>query len=98
LGERLDQVPPAGEDFYPGADSTGLRLRGATSQLIAALRKLQNYPEQYGGLQVALLREEMGDWLLALSDPESHTCPPFPEIRTLPPGQQSDAGETIPIS
>jgi hypothetical protein len=73
-------------------------LRGATSQLIAALRKLQNYPEQYGGLQVALLREEMGDWLLALSDPESHTCPPFPEIRTLPPGQQSDAGETIPIS
>lgn len=72
-------------------------LRGATSLLTAALRKLQNYPAQYGGIEVAMLREEMGDWLLALSAEEQHACPSFPQIRTLPPEPPADLGETIAL-
>jgi hypothetical protein len=55
-------------------------LRGATSLLTAALRKLQNYPALYGGVDVASLREEMGDWLLTLAAEDSRTQPRFPEI------------------
>ena len=60
-------------------------LRGATSQLTAALRKLQNFPALYGGVDVATLREEMGDWLLALAAEDARSQPPFPQIRLSPP-------------
>jgi predicted metal-dependent hydrolase len=60
-------------------------LRGATSQLTASLRKLQNYPDDFAGLEVAPLREEMGGWLLALAAEEPRTYPPIPQVRRLLP-------------
>ena len=59
-------------------------LRGATSQLTAALRKLQNYPADFAGIEVAPLREEMGSWLLSLSAEEPRPYPPFPQIHLHP--------------
>jgi predicted metal-dependent hydrolase len=64
-------------------------LRGASSQLTAALRKLQNYPDLYGGVEVASLRRQMGDWLLALGAEESRPYPPIPVVRLHPPELQN---------
>jgi hypothetical protein len=59
-------------------------LRGANSQLTASLRKLQNYSDAYAGIEVASLREEIGEWLLALAS-EPPRVPAFPQICLLPP-------------
>lgn len=39
---------------------------GAVSLLRRALRRLEPYPELFGGIDVAQLRQEAGAWLLAL--------------------------------
>ena len=62
-------------------------LRGANSLLTAALRKLQNYPALYGGVDVASLREEMGDWLLTLAADDARAQPGFPQIRLSSPAE-----------
>lgn len=59
-------------------------LRGAASQLNHALVKLQNYPERFGGLEVASLRESLGSWILALASAPA-AWPAVPELRPCPP-------------
>ena len=49
-------------------------LRGCQALLRGALRRLQPYPERFGGVLLAPLREELAAWLLALEEaltPES---------------------------
>jgi uncharacterized protein len=54
-------------------------LRGATALLTAALRRLEAYPARFGGLDVAPLRGELGQWLEALAkDPA--LAPPYPQL------------------
>lgn len=53
---------------------------GAVSLLSRALRRLENYPEVYGGIDVDALRASLRKWLEALGD-ESAPPLPFPLIR-----------------
>jgi uncharacterized protein len=39
---------------------------GARSLLTRALRRLERYPDRFGGVEVAGLRESLGAWLLAM--------------------------------
>ncbi|KAA6459181.1 DUF309 domain-containing protein [Acidobacteria bacterium AB60] len=54
---------------------------GAVSLLSRALRKLEHYPEAYGGIEVAQLRGSIVAWLDALRDGRGETALPFPVIR-----------------
>ncbi len=55
---------------------------GALSLLERALRKLQQYPERFGGVDVAGLRKDVRAWLDALQ--HAADCPlPFPAIALL---------------
>jgi predicted metal-dependent hydrolase len=54
---------------------------GTASLLRAALRRLESFPAEYGGVAVEQLRASLRVWLDALSV-ESHPPPiPFPHIR-----------------
>jgi uncharacterized protein len=53
---------------------------GALSLLQRALRKLERYPEVFGGIDVAALREDVAVWLLALENAEA-SPPALPVIR-----------------
>lgn len=55
-------------------------LVGSASLLRGALRRLDPLPDQFGGVEVAPVRESVRHWLHALSDQDS-IHPPFPEIR-----------------
>jgi predicted metal-dependent hydrolase len=55
--------------------------RGATSLLKRALRRLEPYPAEFEGLEVALLRQELQVWLHALATHDSAPRLPFPKIR-----------------
>jgi predicted metal-dependent hydrolase len=56
-------------------------LRGTASLLRAALRRLDSFPAEYGGIRVAELRASVRSWLQAL-DREGPTTPlPFPTLR-----------------
>jgi predicted metal-dependent hydrolase len=53
---------------------------GAASLLRGALRRLDPFPDAYGGIAVAQLRESIRAWLGAL-DQEAPPDLPFPQIR-----------------
>jgi predicted metal-dependent hydrolase len=54
---------------------------GAASLLRAALRRLEPYPADFGGIAVAPLRESIGAWLQALDAQDTSLRPPFPRIQ-----------------
>ena len=54
---------------------------GAASLLRAALRRLDPYPREFGGLAVEDLRHSLRTWLHALDRNEPAPQPPFPPIR-----------------
>ena len=62
-----------------------LKLNQPQPSISASLRKLQNYSADFGGLEVAPLREEMGAWLLVLAAEEQRPYPPIPQVRRLLP-------------
>lgn len=53
---------------------------GAASLLTGALRRLDPYPAEYGGVAVEPLRESVRAWLRILGDKESCQLP-YPPIR-----------------
>ena len=55
---------------------------GALSQLERALRKFEQYPESFGGVDVVRLREEVRTWLHALESAVPFP-PAFPAIHLL---------------
>jgi len=55
---------------------------GALSLLDRALRKFEQYPERFGGVDVASLRDGVRAWLLAL-ELEAAIPPLFPAIKFL---------------
>jgi hypothetical protein len=59
-------------------------LRGAASLFDRALVKLQSYPAQFAGVEVAPLREQIGSWILALAGPQPASWPPLPELHLCP--------------
>jgi predicted metal-dependent hydrolase len=54
---------------------------GATSLLRAALRRLDPFPPDYGGIEVESLRKSIRIWLETLNRQESSPKAPFPKIR-----------------
>ncbi|MDR3726776.1 MAG: DUF309 domain-containing protein [Terracidiphilus sp.] len=56
-------------------------LVGAASLLRTALRRLETYPDFYGEIAVASLREGLRGWLLALDRREAGQHLAFPPIR-----------------
>lgn len=54
---------------------------GATSLLTRALRRLENYPEHYGGIEVGALRESIRGWLKVLRGDSNRFELSFPLIR-----------------
>jgi len=58
-------------------------LRGAASQLNHALVKLQGFDANYGGLNVAALRDEMAGWIVALAGDAAMAMPDVPALRLL---------------
>jgi hypothetical protein len=55
--------------------------RGAASLLKAALAKLESYPAQFEGVEVAALREQIGQWVQVLTADGPGAYPAFPLIR-----------------
>jgi uncharacterized protein len=55
-------------------------MRGAVSLLRRALGRLESYPAEFGGVDLAQLRKEAGDWLLALESGKRGWPEKFPEI------------------
>ncbi len=56
--------------------------RGAVSLLRRALQRLESYPARFAGIDLAQLRKEAGEWLLALES-GADTCPvTHPQIFT----------------
>ena len=54
---------------------------GAERQLKRALRKLEAYPAEFGGVDVEALRQSVAAWLHALKTAEGIGAIPFPVIR-----------------
>jgi len=54
---------------------------GAASLLLAARRKLEPYPPDFGGMAIAPLRKSIGEWLQALQMENPPPEIPFPQIR-----------------
>ena len=54
---------------------------GAASLLTRALRRLEAYPDVYGGIDVDTLRASIRKWLAALASDGPATRLPFPLIR-----------------
>ncbi len=61
-------------------------MRGAVSLLAKTLRRFENCPEAFGGIDLAPLREEAGAWLLALQCGAGARPAAFPQIRILTTG------------
>ncbi|HEY3628922.1 MAG TPA: DUF309 domain-containing protein [Terracidiphilus sp.] len=55
---------------------------GARSLLRRALQKLEPYPDEFGGIDVEGVRQDVRAWLLALEN-AAHTAPAFPSITLL---------------
>ncbi len=66
-------------------------IAGARSLLARAVRNLSGYPEEFGGIHLAPLRQSLADWQRALAD--GADVPPVPKIQLAVGGRQS-AGET----
>lgn len=60
-------------------------LLGTASLLGKALKRLEAYPAQFGGVDVEPLRESLREWLLALEVGDCSPCA-FPQIRGLRTG------------
>ena len=56
--------------------------RGAISLLSRALLRLENYPDSFGGIDVAALRTSIRGWLDALRTARSAPALPFPVIHS----------------
>jgi uncharacterized protein len=56
---------------------------GATSLLSRALKRLDLCGEQFGSLNVALLRNHVREWLTALLTEPPRSLPTYPEFRIL---------------
>jgi predicted metal-dependent hydrolase len=56
-------------------------FRGTTSLLRAALRRLQPFPDVYGGIEVEAVRESVREWLRVLEQEELSTEMRVPKIR-----------------
>ena len=54
---------------------------GTASLLRRSLRRLQNYPSEYGGVAVEQLRATMRAWLAALDDANERPAIALPKIR-----------------
>lgn len=54
---------------------------GAASLLRGALRRLQPYPVEFGGIAAEPLRQGIRAWLSALEQNNSETELPYPQIR-----------------
>lgn len=54
---------------------------GTRSLLTRALRRLEHYPDEYGGVGVEALRQSLHAWLRALADESASSSPPYPLIR-----------------
>lgn len=70
-------------------------LRGTAALLRAALRRLEPYPERFGGVLLGPLRQELCGWLRALDAQEPSTkgaprLPPYPDIRLDPAPPEPD--------
>jgi hypothetical protein len=53
---------------------------GARSLLVRALRNLENYPAEFGGLDLAPLRQSIADWQAALD--HGNPPPPLPAFKS----------------
>ncbi|HEY1805613.1 MAG TPA: DUF309 domain-containing protein [Terracidiphilus sp.] len=56
-------------------------LMGTASLLRGALRRLDEFPSAYGGIEVEGVRESVRAWLRALDESGSSPEPPIPRIR-----------------
>ncbi len=56
-------------------------FRGAASLLRGALRRLDAYPDAYGGIEVEAVRKSVREWLRALDEGEPSAQMPIPRIR-----------------
>lgn len=56
-------------------------LAGTASLLKVALRRLDQYPPDFGGIEVEALRKDVRAWLETLDQPEPSPKLPFPQIR-----------------
>ena len=54
--------------------------RGAVSLLQRALRRLEPYPANFGGVDLEELRKEAGEWLVALESEKDSRPVSFPHI------------------
>ena len=54
---------------------------GAESLLRSALRRLERYSTEYGGIAVETLREDIRVWLRVLAEPDESMQRAFPSIR-----------------
>jgi uncharacterized protein len=54
---------------------------GTASLLKASLRRLQEFPARFAGIDVALLREELRAWLQSLELADPLSALPFPRLR-----------------
>lgn len=54
--------------------------RGAVSLLSRALRRLEPYPDELGGVSVKAILESVGAWLRILGDADDAPQLPFPPI------------------
>jgi predicted metal-dependent hydrolase len=55
-------------------------LQGTAALLSAARRRLEAYPAQFGGMDVAELCRELGRWLEALAAKDVEPAPPYPQL------------------
>ena len=55
-------------------------IQGAVSLLRRALKRLESYPASFGGVDLALLRKEAGDWQRALESGSVPRPKEFPQI------------------
>ena len=66
--------------------------KGAISLLKAAMRRLEPYPDSFGGIAVKLLRDDIRSWLQLLENQETPTHRPYPQIHCeAPPNQTHQA-------
>lgn len=65
-------------------------VRGATSLLKEALRRLDSYPSFFGGIAVGPLREDVLAWVRVLETESAAETRRFPHIQ--PDGSQTEMG------
>jgi predicted metal-dependent hydrolase len=56
-------------------------FRGGASLLRRALRRLDAFPDAYGGIEVEAVRESVRSWLMALDEAGGSIGLPIPRIR-----------------